>query len=221
MLKLRHLSLTVGALACCFAAASGPTPHASAPVMPEARKFIESAQEKLAAGAWDNASAIAGVVLIADEVAVNVNTDGVPKSQHDACMHALKEAFSTWETALDNSIKFRIEEDPSRADVVLKYRPDVRMKRDAVAGLTTWKRVIHTTAGRVTDVCSKTDVLVRTRDLNYRAMAYEAIRQATEHELGHVLGLDDSSRVGDLMGELDLDHLVSGPRQNEIQAVDF
>jgi hypothetical protein len=39
------------------------------------------------------------------------------------------------------------------------------------------------------------------------------------HEMGHILGLEDSDRVGDLMGPLDVNHPVSGPKSYESEAV--
>ena len=45
------------------------------------------------------------------------------------------------------------------------------------------------------------------------------MRHAAMHEFGHVLGLDDSPREGDVMGPLDIDHPVSAPSALEVQTV--
>jgi hypothetical protein len=191
----------------------------SAPIMHEARQFLTLAHKNLADGALDSAEAYAGAVLIADEVSINVNVDSVPMSQRDACKRALDETITTWVAALDNSIRFRIETDPAKADIKLKFIPDVRFLKDPVAGLTTWKRTIRSSNGKVTGISPKTDVLVRTQDPRFRPMSESAMRQAIEHEFGHVLGLEDSEHMGDIMGQLDLDHPVAGPRDYEIFAV--
>jgi hypothetical protein len=187
--------------------------------MPEVKKFLARAQKSLSDGAWDDAAAHAKVVLISDEVSINVTFRHVPASQLEDCKKALGEAMSTWSTALDHSVGFRLEDDPAKADVKLTYLPDVRLQKDAVAGLTTWKRFVHTLAGKVVDISCRTEVFIRTRDPQFHAMAMESMRQATEHEIGHVLGLEDSSHIGDLMGEFDLDHPVLGPKEYEAQTV--
>jgi hypothetical protein len=191
----------------------------SAPVMKEAKQFLILAHKNLADGSRDSAAAYANAVLISDEVSVSVNLNTVPSSQKESCKRALDDALEAWETALENSIHFRIEDDPTKADVKLTYQPDVRLQREQVAGLTTWKRLIHSVNGKVTEISPKTEVLVRTRDPRFRAMTTAAMRQATMHEFGHVLGLEDSERMGDIMGELDLDHPVSSPRDYEALAV--
>jgi hypothetical protein len=213
----RYLLLSIGlSAAVAGRAVSG---YGTAEVMPEAKKFLATAHTNLSAGDWDGAAANAGVVLISDEVSVNVNFDRVPVAQREGCSEALDEALSTWESALDGTTRFRMEADPAKADVRVKYQPDVRLKNDAVAGLTTWKRFVRSSGGKITGVSPKTDVLVRTTDLQHLPMPMQAMRQATEHELGHVFGLEDSPRIGDIMGQFDITHPVQGPKDYEIQAV--
>lgn len=191
----------------------------SAPVMHEARQFLNMAHKNLSEGAMDSAVAYAGAVLISDEVLVNANLEAVPSAQRESCKHALNDALSIWETALDNTVHFTLVDSPEKADVKLTYQPEVKLQHDPVAGLTTWKRTILSKNGKVSGISPKTEVLIRTRDPRSRPMSTSEIRQATEHEFGHVLGLEDSDRIGDIMGELDFDHPVSGPRDYEILAV--
>jgi hypothetical protein len=187
--------------------------------MHEAKQFLLLARKNLADGAKEGAVAYASAVLISDEVSVNVNVDAVPSGQRESCKQAMAAALTAWESALDNTIHFRIEDDSVKADVRLRYQPDVKLLLDPVAGLTTWKRTVHSENGKVTGISPKTEVLVRTRDLHNHPMTFETMRQATEHEFGHVLGLEDSDRMGDIMGQLDLDRPVLGPRDYEANAV--
>jgi hypothetical protein len=53
------------------------------------------------------------------------------------------------------------------------------------------------------------DVRVRTIKPDGSPMLLEHMRHTSAHELGHVLGLDDSPFYGDIMGPLDLSHPVS------------
>jgi hypothetical protein len=191
----------------------------SAPVMPEAKKFLALAHKNLSDKAWDTAAAYAGAILISDEVSINVNVDAVPSGQRDSCKRAVDQAIAKWESALDNTLHFRMEDDPTKADIELTYQPDVRFQSEQVAGVTTWKHVVHSTDGKVTGITRTTEVHVRTQDPRFKPMTLGAMRQATEHEFGHVLGLEDSEHMGDLMGQLDLDHPVSGPRDYEVSTV--
>jgi len=190
-----------------------------APILPEVKKHLAAAHKYLASGSWEFAAAHADMVLISDDVGVAVKVDGVGESQRRDCMRALDACLDRWEEALGNTVRFHLESDPAKAELTVRFRKDVRMKREPVAGLTNWKRSISTTGGKVTDSSFKADIQVRTLDLDYRPLSYEAMRQEAEHEFGHVLGLEDSSHLGDLMGELDVMNLVSGPREYEILAV--
>ena len=191
----------------------------AANVLPEIKKQLAAAHKYLADGSWQYAVAHADLVLISDNVSISINVEKVAPSQRQTCIDALNAACSVWESALGKSLRFHVENDPSKADLKVTFRPNVQMGNEAVAGLTKWTRDIRTSGGQVTDVSFRADVSVRTRGLDSRSLSFESIRQETEHELGHVLGLDDSDRLGDLMGELDAELPVSGPRDYEILAV--
>jgi hypothetical protein len=62
-------------------------------------------------------------------------------------------------------------------------------------------------------------MMLRTTTLKKRPMPFEVIRHEACHELGHVLGLDDTNIVGAVMGPLDLNRPASGPSDAEVEAV--
>ena len=93
------------------------------------------------------------------------------------------------------------------------------MQGEAVAGFTNWRRAIRSQNNHVTQTVFKADVQLRARNLNRRDMSFEEMRQASEHEFGHILGLDDSDVQGDLMAPLIEGHPVGQPRDYEIDAV--
>jgi len=202
-----------------FAGIASAAPiHGTANVLPEVRKQLAAGHKCVVDGSFGTASAHADVVLISDNVAVYVNTAFVPASQRSTCLKAIQASLSEWQSALDDTIHFHLEDDPAKADIKVTFRADVRMGREAVAGLTNWTRSIHTD-GQVSQATFKADMQVRARNMDFHPLSFEAMRQETEHEFGHCLGLDDSDHLGDLMGLFDVAHLVSGPRDYEIQAV--
>lgn len=190
----------------------------AAPVLPEVKKHLAAAHKCLASGSYESAAAHADLVLIADDVSVSVNVDSIRASQRNRCVQALQACLETWESALDDTVRFHLEDDPAKADLKVVFRTDVRMKREPIAGLTNWTRTISAN-GKKVSAKFKADIQVRTQDLQYHGLSFEVMRQEAEHEFGHVLGLEDSNIVGDLMGELDMDHVVACPSNAEIQTV--
>ena len=140
-------------------------------------------------------------------------------AEKKTCTRAFDASLDAWQTDLDNSIHFRRDEDPTKADVIVRFRFDVRMGKEAVAGFTNWSRTIKMEKDRGIEASFKADIQVRERDLNRSPMSFESMRQESEHEIGHILGLDDSDLEGDLMGPLNIAHPVACPRDYEVAAV--
>ncbi len=190
-----------------------------ATILPEIQKQLADGRRCVISGDLDVAIAHANLVLVSEQVAVCPKYDRVSASQKKICARALNASFAAWESALDQSIHFHLEDDPNKADIVINFKFDVRMGSEPVAGFTNWKRAIKSEGGKVTETSFKADVQVRTHDLNHSQMPFECIRQETEHELGHILGLEDSDTEGDIMAPLNLARPVSYPRSYEVNAV--
>ncbi len=210
--------LTSLALACATLSLGGSTGRTAA-LLPEVMHQMNDAHKASDAGTLDFAIAHADLILLPETVSVSTKFESIPDAQRKTCVRALDASLAAWESALGKTIHFRKEEDPSKADISIRFRSDVRMGREAVAGFTNWKRTIKTEGAKVVETAFKADVQIRARDLSFAPMSYEAMRQETEHELGHILGLEDSEHQGDLMGALDISHPVNGPRDYEVDAV--
>lgn len=212
--RLISAAITLGVISTC--GASSPSP---ATILPEVQKHLSEAHRCATSGSLEFAIAHANLVLVSDQVSVCLKFESSSVSERAQCTRALNAGLLAWESVLDHSIQFRREEDPAKADIVFRFMSDVRMGRERVAGYTSWRRSIRSEGDRVMQVTFKADVQVRSRDLNRSAMSFESIRQESEHEIGHILGLEDSDRDGDLMGPLNPSHPVSTPRDYEVDAV--
>jgi hypothetical protein len=88
-----------------------------------------------------------------------------------------------------------------------------------VGGHTQWRRAVKAIGGgRYAGSVTATVQLIADCP-NGRAMNSNQMRQAACHEFGHILGLDDSSQHGDVMGALDMRRPVTKPSPEEISAL--
>jgi len=208
-------------LAAAVVAAPAPAGRSvtAAPILPEVHRHMEQAHNCLQKGSHQLAAAHAGVILVADDIKVFVRFENVPESQRRDCERALAQAFDTWEEALDDTFSFVEVDTAEEANVTIRFRPDVRMGREPVAGFVNWKRTIKSEGDKVVSTGYTADMQLRTSNIDWRPMSVSAMHHEACHELGHVLGLDDSDRVGDLMGPLDVRRPVNHPSVREVTAV--
>lgn len=191
-----------------------------APVLPEVQNHLESAHRFLSTGESARAHAHASVVLVGEEIRVAVQYEDVDPEEKKQCEEALDGAFQTWMAALQNQVSFRRVGADESADVLIRFRPDVRMGREAVAGFVNWKRVVRTEGKDVVEASYNANMQLRTHNLDGRPMSLNAMHHEACHELGHVLGLDDADQVGTLMGPLDPSRPVRNPSGAEASTVE-
>lgn len=198
-------------------AISGDMGHAS--ILPEVQKHLDEARDGITNGELEIANAHADLILVSDDVKYCVQYVSVPEKLRPRCSKALGEALDEWQQALDKSIKFHKVDDPETADVVVRFKVGVMMGNEPVAGYANWKRTLKQDGSHVQVVSFKSDLQIRTLNLDGQPMPFDCVRHEIAHEFGHILGLEDSERTGDLMGPLDIDHPVGGPQTYEADAV--
>lgn len=212
-----YLPLFLAAL--IAAPAPAGSPMRLSPVLPEVNKHLEMGQADIEKSTFAMACAHARLVLLDPEIRISVLFQNVSPNEHDKCLKILDAATAEWEKDLPGDVHFVRVPDGQTSNVVVRFRPSVLMKSEPVAGYVNWKREIETkTDGTVASHFSA-DLQIRVRNLDGAPMPTNAMRHAAMHEFGHVLGLDDSPREGDVMGPLDIDHPVSAPTSLEIQTV--
>ncbi len=197
-------------LALLAAALSGAR---EAPVLPEIRQHLADGWACLESDPT-MARAHAMAVLGSEDVRVQVDLTGVSPERRTVCRAAVDGALEAWEGAIGDGFRFRRAEDGKRCAIVVRFQPDVRQGDDIVAGYVNWKRTVVGGEGRMTG-----DVQVRTARPDGSPMPMRAMRNTVLHEMGHLLGLDDSSREGEAMGPLDVSRPVSTPTDTEAATV--
>ncbi|MGV3615358.1 MAG: matrixin family metalloprotease [Fimbriimonas sp.] len=190
-------------------------------LLPEVHKHLDSARDEIAKGRGEIAAAHADMVLIDDqEVRYSIKfEEGVPKKLYTRCEEALDEAFRSWEKSLNESVEFVEVADPAKAHIQIRFKRDVLMGKEPVAGFANWKRRITLDGDRVKSATVTADLQIRTVNLDGRPMPDDAMTHEVMHEVGHVLGLEDCDHLGELMGPLDVRRPVDAPRVHEANAV--
>lgn len=176
---------------------------------------LEHAQSCLADGRHVEAQAYAEMILLRKEVRYAVDYSTAPASVRADVETAVQDAIKVWEEALDGDVKY-VPADWAYADVRIKFRESIRHYGVDVAGLATWTR--HVTAWSQDRFFYQVrgDISIRTATPLGTDMSLDALRHSVIHELGHILGLQDSYRFGDVMAPLDLARPVTRPSELEV-----
>ncbi len=192
---------------------AGGVTAAKPPVLPEVKQHLVDGWACLN----DNPGMAKGhalAVLVSSDLSVEVQLDKVPDERRSACRAAIDGALEAWEKALGGGLHLHRLEDGNHSGIVVRFQPDVRQKGEAVAGYVNWKRTAGEGEGSVTG-----DIQIRTVNVDGSAMSGRAMRNIVVHEMGHLLGLDDTDRMGEAMSPLDVSHPVSGPSAAEATTV--
>jgi predicted Zn-dependent protease len=188
-------------------------------VLKEVRHHLEAARTSVEQGKYGAAIAHAALVLVADEPRIAVRFQSVPPSRQAVCREALREAVTLWEESARPRVRFQLVSESESPDIVLQFQPDVRLRNEPVCGYVRWSRSMHTHGARILRGRTSAEIKIRERGMTGGPMSREAMRHAIMHELGHVLGLEDSRRVGDVMGPLDFRRPAPSPTAAEANAV--
>lgn len=189
-----------------------------AAVLPSVNEHIDKARIKAQLGSFAEATGYAQAMLMDDNITVSVDYGNTPESQKPWCDTAVIGAFAMWEKALGKEIKFVKVDAQSDPQVRIKFDKNVKLDGGIVSGYINWSRSIEESKDGIRPIFSA-DVFLRTTDPRGTKLSAKAMRHTCGHELGHMFGLDDASKVGVLMGPLDVNNPVSTPTADEIETV--
>ncbi len=182
-----------------------------------ALEHVKSAQRDLAEGLVPRALAHARTILLPRDIRIAIDAGPADPIAAEALRRAAISAADQWERALGREVRF-FWTDPSSAEVRVTFAPSVRLGGAEVAGKAVWRRGILDWGHGQADYTLSATIHVRT-ELDGRAFPEPAIRQTLLHELGHVLGLDDSPVLGHVMGPVDPSRPVSEPALSELESL--
>lgn len=182
-----------------------------ATLLPEIATHLQYA-EKCAKNNWVTALQASRDVLSPQSITVYV-PENVKANRVQAFFLALRE----WERSLNYGVRFTLVDSPSEASVTVKFVDSLKIPGGEAGGYASWKRSV--TADRGVYKGAVTAQIQLAAKAGGSELCDKALKHAALHEVGHVLGLDDSDMVGGVMGPLDLYRPVTSPTWNEIQAL--
>ncbi|MCO5296298.1 MAG: hypothetical protein M9921_05510 [Fimbriimonadaceae bacterium] len=159
-------------------------------LLPDLFTHLERARSEFRLGHVRAASAHAELIALPEGVRLILEPSS---SRYD---RVVRDAAALWEDALGRPDLFDAV-DARAPQVRIRIASRVQSNGRNVGGLATWKRRVTTCGDQVIEQTFQADIEIR-------KMSGPAMLQAIAHELGHVLGLGDSDRVGEVMGPIDL-----------------
>ena len=200
--------ITVGTLAVSY-------PQRDRRIQARVYENLARAEFALNAGEFQTAEVYAGLVLMKDEIKVHLNLNRCSEERKQAAEGAFSEAAKMWEDALGGEVAFVLV--PSgEADLKVGYRPHVKVYGEDVAGHATWSRDVQTVGSNAFGYKVRGEIILRTQDREGNDLPHAAMLHTAAHELGHILGLEDSPREGDIMSTLRVEQPVTRPSVDEL-----
>lgn len=179
---------------------------------------LDYAARALERGNSREAVAYAEMVLLRREITIFVDDKDAPSAVREDAVRALRAAAVNWEDALNREIKFRFV--PFRdADVTVQYTGDMRYNGKDAAGTVRWTRHVMSLGSGEYRYEVRANITLRTHTPKGDVMNYGQMLHTAGHELGHVLGLEDTGKAGSLMGPLRLDRPVERATKAERESL--
>lgn len=185
----------------------------AADILPEMNKHLAFGHECMRRGFEGGAIASANLILL-DQIRIFVDDRGAT----DEVKQALADAEFIWEDALDNETKFVRVACRREAEVIVSFSKGLSVEGHEAGGYTEWSRSVKWSAGEYVGAL-RADMKLRTLRPDGKPMTREQSRHAALHELGHLLGLDDSTAKGEVMAHLNLSKPVGTPSYKEVTAI--
>ncbi|MEQ1821508.1 MAG: matrixin family metalloprotease [Fimbriimonadaceae bacterium] len=180
------------------------------PELEKHRRFAIQALNSGNAGAANAASDVLGMKKITYRFAKNAPATG---------RQALIEAIGQWERLLKRDIQFVEAFSFQEPDVMITFEAQLGSNGKHFGGFTTWQRQILRHDNGDYEAKLAATLQLRTVTPKGKPMDLAQMRHAAMHELGHILGLDDSDEQGDVMGPLDLARPVITPKTDEVAQI--
>ena len=184
------------------------TPSAHAKVLDSVETNLAKARTCLEAERYQEAQAYAELTLLPRIVTYSANND---------LLGIAKASLMTWEDALGGQVSF-VECPWYDASLKFDFRPKLSFYGRDVLGLATTRRSVQNWGGDFRTVLTGS-IEVSTFLPNGDSASYVVMLSTAVHEVGHFLGLDDTSHRGSLMGPISTQKPTLAPQASELAAL--
>jgi hypothetical protein len=168
-------------------------------------------------GDYPMAIARSNLVAFDRPLSVYPNFEHVTPARQKTCLRALAAGMNIWRDAFQ-APQYVICDRKDNADVQVYFRRNVHEEDCEVGGYVRWRRAI-VVANDQPLAQTEAEAEIRIENPDGGPMTFEQMRHECAHELGHVLGLVDSPRPGEIMSMLDLARPVSHAAHFEVHAI--
>lgn len=188
-------------LACVSAIRAQAVPRQ---IEPSAAAQIQHGNQCLQTGHFNEACGAADLILLSNKLRISIVEP--PNT-------AIDQAIACWQDKLAGAIQF--EHVCDNADVLVRFVPKITEGNRNSIGFSHWQRFLYPDGSYKL----KAEITIATQYPDGSPVGQESQRHAAMHEIGHLLGLDDSRRVGDVMGPNDPQRPALAPTMAEVQAL--
>lgn len=216
--RLALKSVALSALVFVLSGFAPTSPGRDTRVQDRLYDHLDHAEKALLYGQTSEAVAYAEMVLLRREITIYVDESNVPWQIKDDAKRALRDAAINWEDALSREVRFRFVQFAD-ADVIVRYAGEMKYDGKNAAGTVRWTRQVIGLGSDQFVYEVRANVTLRTETPSGGTMNYGQMLHTAGHELGHILGLEDSARTGDLMGPLRLDRPVERATRSEKESL--
>lgn len=144
-------------------------------------------------------------------IGINVVSPGINSEERERAVAALNDSIRVWRSAILDFGEVRLVEFDEPSDIKLEFKRSVSMSGEPVAGSISWRRDSGTG--------EKVYIQVAMNHPRGEPFAARTITNIISHEIGHSLGLEDSSNPAGVMRRIDTTLPVIAPSQDEVTAV--
>ena len=190
----------------------------SGAIQPSLTKHLKHAEECFLDGKYNEAQAYAELVIIKDQLRVYVDPTSLPDAIRRDAHRAIADAINNWNNALNGQVEISLTT-RDEANVIIRFTNRLYLYGGEAAGSARWSRNVMSWSNNHFSFQTLGNIVLRTHKPNGGLMNLDQLRQAAGHELGHILGLEDSYRRDDIMGPLRLDRPTIKPSAREINSL--